>query len=203
MVEPATVPFPPVDANVPFIVADNVPVTFGEIPAEPRKLYKAGFMLPAMKLAENADCPGAPPVRSVKLAFWKDPVNRFTMPLPKSPVTVIEPPGLKITRLEVAVETEPVAKLIVPLRTLVFGAKRSSCTEVRADDRPKLRGEPDKAQLDPVAVFELNEMVSALAGSEATPNRIANTIMKYPNLLLMTLLLLNANVQNSQPTLLR
>jgi hypothetical protein len=55
IVAPATFPLPPVGKNVPLSVADNVPVTFGDSAPAPRKLNRAGLILPAMKLAEKAD----------------------------------------------------------------------------------------------------------------------------------------------------
>jgi hypothetical protein len=76
IVAPATVPEPPVVENVLINVAVSVPVTSPERPGEPRNAYKAELMLPAMMLAENDDSPGAPPLRRVRLALWKDPVKR-------------------------------------------------------------------------------------------------------------------------------
>jgi hypothetical protein len=55
IVVPATLPLPPVGENVPLSVADSVPVTFGDSGPAPRKLNRAGFILPAMKLAEKVD----------------------------------------------------------------------------------------------------------------------------------------------------
>ena len=53
IVAPATLPLPP--EGVPFRVAVNVPVTSGDSGSAPRKLNRAGFKLPAMKLAEKVD----------------------------------------------------------------------------------------------------------------------------------------------------
>jgi len=59
IVAPATLPLPPVNVlfwvNAPFRVAVNVPVTSGDSGPAPRKLNRAGFIVPAMKLAEKVD----------------------------------------------------------------------------------------------------------------------------------------------------
>lgn len=141
-------------------------------------------MLPATKLAENEDWPGAPPVRRVKLAFWKDPVNRLTTPLPRSPVTLIEPPGLKIMSEEVVVEAVPVVQLIIPLAMLA-GEEKFSCAEVSTDERPNVSGVPESDQFEPAAVFELKDIVSALAGMVAAPTSPMRAKAKTANRLII------------------
>ena len=55
-VAPATLPLPPpLVENVLLSVAVNVPVTFGDSGPAPRILNRAGFIAPAMKLAEKVD----------------------------------------------------------------------------------------------------------------------------------------------------
>jgi hypothetical protein len=163
IVAPAALPLPPVGKNVPLSVADNVPVTFGDSEPDPRKLNRAGFILPAMKLAEKADWPGAPPVSRVRLAFWKLPVNSATMPDPRSPITVTEPPGLKMTRLGRTVEALAVVQPIIPLVIPVFRGPEFNCVEVRRDESVNTGDEPASDQLELEDVFELNEIVSANA----------------------------------------
>jgi hypothetical protein len=183
MVAPATVPLPLDDEKMPLRVAVRLPVTSGRSET-PRKLYRAGLMEPAMKLAEKDDWPGAPPERRVRLAFWKEPVKRFTIPLPRFPATVIAPPGLKMTRLGRSVDTEPVVQLIVPSVMPVLGVLASSCTEVKVDVKEKSRGKPERLQLDPMELAELKDRVSALAGkarkhtAAAKPNQQEILLLK-------------------------
>ena len=121
----------------------------------------------------------------VKLAFWKDPVKRLTTPLPRSPVTLIEPPGLKMISEEVVVEAAPVVQLIIPLAMLT-GENRFSCADVNIDERPNVRGAPESDQLDPAAVFELKEIVSALAGMDAAPTNPIRTKAKTASRLIIS-----------------
>jgi hypothetical protein len=136
IVAPATVPLPPLMLKMPLSVDESVPVTTVS-KLIPRKVYKAGLTFPAMKLAEKADCPGAPPLKRVRLALWKVPVNRATTPDPRFPITVIEPPGLKLTAFEPRKAPWAVVQLIVPFVIDVFGGLALSCTEVKRDERFK------------------------------------------------------------------
>jgi len=91
-------------------------------------------------------------------------VNSATRPDPRSPITVTEPPGLKMTRLGRTVAASAVVQPIVPFVIPVFRGPEFNCAEVRRDESVKTTGaEPPIAQLELEDVFELNEIVSANA----------------------------------------
>jgi hypothetical protein len=85
------------------------------------------------------------------------------MPDPRSPITVTEPPGLKMTRLGRTVAALAVVQPIIPFVIPVFRGPEFNCVEVRRDE--SVNTEPASDQLELEDVLELNEILSANAAA--------------------------------------